>query len=240
VVHECHLEVEVCVPKPTSASSFRSPRFGRSVSERRIWPYERLKQAILAGEILPGEQLVEVALAEWCGVSRTPIREALTRLEQDGLVVRKERGLTVRESTPEQVLDLYESRLVLESKAAEVAAERRTSHDLLAMRRAAEHASRPEATDGDALAETNREFHRSVWRASHNESLIDLLERLNMHLGRYPATTLVVPGRRQTAEAQHRELVDAIERRDVEAAGRVATTHFTDAREIRLRIWASE
>ncbi|NMH96816.1 GntR family transcriptional regulator [Pseudonocardia acidicola] len=215
-----------------------SPR--RPGASRKVSAYERLKQAIMSGELSPGEPLIELALAEWCNVSRTPIREALTRLEQDGLVQRNERGLLVRESSPEEILDIYDTRIALESKAAAVAAERRTSIDLVAMRRAAEHAQRADATDPQTLAETNREFHRTVWRASRNESLIDLLERLNLHLGRYPATTLAYPGRHDASHVEHQDLVEAIAARDPETASAVATRHFTAARDIRLRLWESE
>jgi DNA-binding GntR family transcriptional regulator len=221
-----------------SVSSPRSP-LGKTTT-RRVTPYERLTQAIMSGELEPGEQLVESALAEWCEVSRTPIREALTRLEQDGLVQRGEHGLVVRESSPEEILDIYETRIVLESRAAGVAAERRTSLDLMAMRRAVERAHRVGTDDPYAMAETNREFHRTVWRASHNESLIDLLERLNLHLGRYPATTLAYPGRHDASHNEHGELVAAIEARDSELAAAVASRHFTEARDIRLRLWEAE
>jgi DNA-binding GntR family transcriptional regulator len=215
-------------------------RPGRAPTNRRIAPYDRLKQAIMQGELVPGEQLVELALAEWCQVSRTPIREALTRLEQDGLVRRSDRGLIVRESSPEEILDLYDTRIVLESRAAAVAAERRTSIDLLAMRRADERVHRVDAGDANAMAERNRELHRTIWHASHNESLIDLLERLNLHLGRYPATTLAFPGRQATSHDEHRELINAIEARDAETASVLATRHFSAARDIRLRLWESE
>lgn len=194
----------------------------------------------MSGELVPGEQLVELALAEWCQVSRTPIREALTRLEQDGLVRRTDRGLIVRESSPEEILDLYDTRIVLESRAAAVAADRRTSIDLISMRRADDRVRRAAADDSNTMAERNRELHRTVWRASHNESLIDLLERLNMHLGRYPATTLAFPGRQETSHVEHTDLIDAIEARDAESASRIATAHFTAARDIRLKLWEAE
>jgi DNA-binding GntR family transcriptional regulator len=212
----------------------------RSTAERRVLPYEKMKQAILAGEILPGEPLVENSLAEWCGVSRTPIREALMRLEQDGLVKRVERGLIVRESSPEEILDLYDTRIVLESKAAAVAAERRTSHDLMAMRRALQRTAAGDVSEAQRLAENNRTFHRAVWRASHNEALIDLLERLNLHLGRYPATTLIHPGRLESAYQQHSQLVDAVDARDADRAAAIATQHFSEARDIRLKLWEDE
>lgn len=208
--------------------------------QRRVSPYERIKQAIMSGDLLPGAQLVEVALAEWCEVSRTPVREALLRLEQDGLVTRGDQGLVVRESSPEEILDIYDTRIVLEGRAAEVAAERRTSHDLMAMRRLLEKVNRCPPDDAYALAEINREFHRAVWRASHNDSLIDLLERLNLLLGRYPATTLAYPGRFKVANREHKKLVDAIEARDQERAAEAATHHFISARDIRLRLWEAE
>lgn len=216
------------------------PPYPRVALPRRVSPYERLKQAILVGELVPGEQLVEATLAEWCQVSRTPIREALMRLEQDGLVHRSERGLIVRDSSPEEILDIYATRIVLEGMAARVAAERRTSHDLMAMRKAQDKIARLDLGDSLAMAERNREFHRTVWRASHNDSLVDLLERLNLHLGRYPATTLAYPGRQATSHTEHENLIAAVKARDGDAAAEAAATHFTAARDIRLRLWEME
>ena len=72
----------------------------------QVTPYERLRQAIIEGDLRPGDQLVEVALAKWCQVSRTPIREALSRLEQDGLVARSDRGLVVLSRSAEEILDI--------------------------------------------------------------------------------------------------------------------------------------
>lgn len=184
--------------------------------------------------------MVESALAEWCEVSRTPIREALTRLEQDGLVQRGDRGLVVRESSPEEILDIYEIRVVLEATGARIAADRRTSHDLLYMRRMLDRMSRYDADDPTGMTASNREFHRTIWRASHNQSLIDLLERLNLHLGRYPATTLAYPGRWQAARDEHERLVDAIEARDGAKAYEIASDHFSAARDIRLRLWEQD
>ena len=92
--------------------------------------YEQLRQSIIEGRLLPGESLVEANLASTYGVSRTPIREALTRLQQDGLVHRGDRGLVVRESTPEEILDIYETRVILEAQAARLAAKRRTEFEL--------------------------------------------------------------------------------------------------------------
>jgi DNA-binding GntR family transcriptional regulator len=211
----------------------------REDARRRVAPYDRLKAAILSGELEPGSPLVEVALAEWCGVSRTPIREALRRLQQDGLVQRSDRGLAVKTRSPEEILDIYDARMVLEATTGRVAAERRTDYDVRLLHGLLDHGDRVPGTDGPAMVEANQKFHRAVWRAGHNEALIDLLERLNLHLARYPGTTLSTPGRWATALRQHRELVAAIESRDGDEAYAVATRHFLEARDIRMALFAS-
>ncbi|HEX2132784.1 MAG TPA: GntR family transcriptional regulator [Actinophytocola sp.] len=203
----------------------------------KITPYQRLREAIRSGDLRPGQQLVESTLAEWCEVSRTPIREALSKLQHDGLVERSERGLVVRERGPEEVLDLYETRITLEGTAARLAAERRSAHDLMLLRRALTRLDQVTEGDVDAMVNGNRQFHTAVWRASRNVSLIDLLERLDLHLARYPATTLASPGRWGRSNEQHRLLVDAIEARDSDTAEKVAIEHFTDARDIRLSLF---
>jgi DNA-binding GntR family transcriptional regulator len=206
----------------------------------RIDPYEKIKQAILSGELGSGRPLVEQTLAEWCGVSRTPVREALRRLEQDGLIDRTIHGLAVRERSPEEILDLYDTRIVLESATARAAAARRTEHDLREMRWALQRAGEVEEGDREAMMRTNQQFHRALWHSSHNESLIDLLERLHLHLARYPGTTLGRDGRWLRSLEEHSELVDAIEERDGDKAHRIAQQHFLEARDIRLELFAAE
>lgn len=205
-----------------------------------ISPYQRIKDAILDATLLPGQPLVESALAEWCGVSRTPIREALLRLEQDGMVERGERGLIVRQRSPEQILDIYEARIVLEATVARVAAERHTAFDRMRIERLLEETASVQTDDGAHLARINREFHHGVWLASHNDSLLDLLSRLNLHLVRYPATTLAYPGRWEAALIEHRNLVEAILQRKGARAARIAEAHFTAARDIRLALWEQD
>lgn len=206
----------------------------------RVPPYERLKQAILSGELKSGQPLVEASLASWCQVSRTPIREALRRLEQDGLIKRSERGLVVRERSPQEILDIYETRIALEATAGRMAAERRTDHDVRLLRSVHKRGERLKAGDIAAKVEVNRQLHRVVRQASHNESLQDLLERLDLHLLRYPETTLAAPGRWREAHRQHGRLIDAIEDRDAETAYKISMEHFAGARDIRLALFADE
>jgi DNA-binding GntR family transcriptional regulator len=204
---------------------------------RAISPYERIKQAILDGTFQPGFALVELSVAEWCGVSRTPIREALLRLEQDGLVNKSERGMIVRERTPEEILDIYEVRISLEEAAARIAAERHTLLDRVRLEHLMTRVEEADGPLGQVHADRNRDFHRGIWLASHNESLIDLLDRLNLHLLRYPITTLTAPGRWEESLQEHRQLVAAILARDPGRAQETAQHHFTTARDIRLALW---
>lgn len=218
---------------------------GRAVGQMattraRPLAYEKIKRAIITGELTPGQVLVETTLAQWCGVSRTPVREALRSLEQDGLVHRRDGGLVVRERTPAEILDIYEARIVLEATVGRVAAERRTEHDVRMLRVVLGRGAALPAADIAAVVEANQQFHRLVWRASHNESLIDLLERLSLHLARYPETTLGYPGRWETACGEHAQLVDAIEARKGNDAYDVARRHYTAARDIRLLLFAEE
>lgn len=207
-----------------------------SAGTGRAAPYEMVKQAIMRGQLEPGQPLVETVLAEWCQVSRTPIREALTRLVQDGLAERSDRGLIVRRRSQEEILDIYETRIVLEATVGRAAADRRTEHDVRTLRRLIERARNVAAGD-ERKVEVNRQFHQAMWRASHNESLRDLLERLNLHLARYPATTLSFPGRWEQAKNEHSAIVEAVVARDASKAYDLALAHFTRARDIRLRLW---
>lgn len=217
-----------------------APPSAMRTPERKVSPYDKIKDAIATGELLPGTPLVEVALAEWCQVSRTPVREALMRLEQDGLVMRSDRGLVVRERSQEEILDIYEVRVILEGTAARMAAARRSAVDLINLRRAIEEMTKVELGDERAMAATNRSFHHVLWRATHNESLIDLLARLDFHVARYPATTLSQPGRWEEAIKEHWEIVAAVEARNEEKAEDLARRHFSKARDLRLVILAQE
>lgn len=215
-------------------------RTGPAAARVKVPPYERIRQAILDGALKPGDPLVETTLAAWCEVSRTPVREALRRLEQDGLVDRTDRGLVVRERSPEEILDIYVTRIALEATAARVAADRRTEHDLRLLRRLVERCAEIPAGETEAMVDANNQFHQAVWRASHNKSLIDLLERLGMHVARYPGTTLAAPGRWDEARREHHRIAAAIDRRDAELAYELTMRHFSEARDIRLDLFTDE
>lgn len=200
--------------------------------------YSRIYDAIITGEYASGEQLVETTLAKKYGISRTPIREALRLLEQDGLVERGTRGMQVSRRSPEEILEIYEVRVVLETAAARAAAERHSVLDLMRLEQVHETMRAADETDGETLAITNRRFHERVWSMSHNKTLVDLLTRLHAHLLRYSETTLTYPGRWQAVLDEHEALIGAIRDRDGERAAKIASDHMTEARNTRLRMFA--
>lgn len=202
--------------------------------------YERLRGEIVDGTFDAGANLVELALAERYGTSRTPIREALRRLEQDGLVERGDRGMRVRTRSPEEILEIYEVRIALEATAASAAAARYSDFDLIRIHKAQSAMDAVSTEDPPAMAAANRAVHEAIWAASHNGTVVDLLTRLNNHLTRYPATTLKSAGRWQEALSEHHALIEAIESRDAALAGALARTHMTKARDLRLQIYRDE
>lgn len=107
------------------------------------------------------------------------------------------------------------------------------------LRRTLDLCHQADPIDAAALAATNSSSHIATWHASHNGSIIDLLDRLNLHLLRYPQTTLVYPGRWEEAQQEHEAILKAILDHDTDTASTVAERHFTRARDIRLELWGA-
>jgi DNA-binding GntR family transcriptional regulator len=145
--------------------------------------YERLRADVLAGRFEPGGVLLETVLARRYGVSRTPVREALGRLDQDGLLRRAARGYQVRSGTPEDVLEIYEARIALDSAAAFGAARRRTDLDLARLRHL--HDAAYSSRDPDVIRDLNAQWHVALWRAAHNRTIESLLTSLTAQLRIY-------------------------------------------------------
>ncbi|RAN74859.1 hypothetical protein B5P43_27680 [Bacillus sp. SRB_336] len=196
--------------------------------------YRQLRGEILSGTLKPAEPLREVALGERFGVSRTPVREALRRLKHDKLLDQGARGLQVHQATPQEVIQVYDVRILLEQ---EVAGQAARSHDITDIIRLEGLLARDRAltdpNDGTRAA-TNMEFHAAVWAAAHNPVLEDLLQRLTTHLIRTPHSTLSVGARWQDALDEHGRLVAAIAARDEISARETARAHMETARSLRL------
>jgi DNA-binding GntR family transcriptional regulator len=201
--------------------------------------YDRIRADILSGRLPAGKALVELTIAESYGVSRTPIREALLRLENDGLVERLAQGMVVRGRSPEEILEIYEARIALEGAVTAAAARRRTTLDLAKLRHTQQAIEASTPDDPDVAHRLNRAFHGAIWAAGHNGTIVDLLTRLDAHMSRYSGTTLLYPGRWKAAVSEHASIMAAIEAQDEALAERLAREHFDHAREIRLAIFAS-
>lgn len=224
----------------------QTKRAGRAASPAGAAPspgrsaYLQLSEEIINGELPPGTALVEAQLANRLGVSRTPIREALSRLEQEGFVERHDRGLRVRTRSIEEIMEIYEIRVELEAIAARAAARKRSDLDLMLIEKAHRNMCEATASGTGEMVEVNRAFHTALWRAGGNKTLADLLARLNIQLQRYHSTTLSEPGRWDEANREHGELVDAIREQDADRAADIARAHIGRARDLRLAMYLNE
>lgn len=195
-----------------------------------------LRDEILTGVHPPGTPLREVALAERFGVSRTPVREALSRLQHERLLERVSRGLQVPQIDPEQVVRVYDMRVLLEAEAAAQAAQARSITDVLRLEALLERDRGLEDPDDQTRIATNLEFHAAIWAAAHNPVLEDLLERLGTHLVHAPRSTLSGGTRWEEALGEHELMIRAIEARDAEAAREGARAHMETARTLRMQL----
>lgn len=196
--------------------------------------YDALFGAIEQGTLKPGARLREIELSEWVGASRTPIREALGRLEAEGLVTRDpSRGMVVAELDHGLVAELYVMREVLEGTAAALAARHASDAEIDALRELAAR-DREAESDPVRLARLNRHFHEAMFRCAHNRFLIRAVHSLRQSMVLLGQTTLGVPGRPKTARAEHQAIVEAIARHDAEAAAAAARAHIRAAYRVRL------
>jgi DNA-binding GntR family transcriptional regulator len=203
--------------------------------------YEQLRSALADEKLPPGSRISEVDLCARFDVSRTPIREALARLEQDGLIERRGSALFVRDRTADETIDIYRVRVYLEGAIAFDAAHRRSQTDLLRLESAAAQGEALTGTEDPALLQVaNTTFHRALAAACHNQTLQDLQNRLTAQVAKLPSTTLSFPGRWQESVREHRELIDAIRIQDGERAREIGSKHMDEAAEIRIKLIARE
>ncbi|MBR0679592.1 GntR family transcriptional regulator [Roseomonas eburnea] len=208
---------------------------GAPISSRDLGQeaYARIRAAIRAGALAPGERLTETDLATRFGVSRTPVRQAIARLEAEGLLTHEaRRGLAVTRPDHQQVVELYVMREVLEGAAARLAAQHASETEISAMVELVER--EPEAFgDAAALAAVNQRLHGLLYLAAHNRYLLRSLEQLAATMSLLP-TLLTHGGRAEQAHAEHRAVIEAIVKRDGEAAEAAARHHARTAQKHRL------
>ncbi|EHQ87299.1 transcriptional regulator [Desulfosporosinus youngiae DSM 17734] len=195
--------------------------------------FESMREAILSGVLEPGERLMEIQLAEEMGVSRTPVREAIRKLELENFVVMIPRkGAYVAGVSSKDVADVFEIRSALEGLAAGLAAERITEDELEQMERVLFYRANEGEMDLEQIVKTDTDFHALVYSASRNERLIQILANLREQIQRFRATSLAVPGRNKLALEEHRMIVEALRRHDSEEAQALAMAHIVTAENV--------
>lgn len=196
--------------------------------------FNTLRQAILRGELKPGERLMEIQLANKLGVSRTPIREAIRKLELEGLVLMiPRRGAEVAQITEKSLRDVLEVRRALEELAVQLACMRMTPEGILQLKQAADEFEKVLGDDDiTVVAEADVAFHDVVYLATDNERLISLLNNFREQMYRYRVEYLKKKECHEKLLAEHRELIRAIEKGDSERATEITSTHIGNQVEV--------
>ncbi|MCB1359685.1 MAG: GntR family transcriptional regulator [Rhodobacter sp.] len=197
--------------------------------------YTLILAAIDDGTYRPGDRLVESELAERFGVSRTPIREALQRLETQSLLTRDGRSLIVASLDHNQLAELYVVRAQLEGLAARLAAKHASVEEVRVLRDMVTE-DRKLVNDPKALSRANKRFHKQIHLASHNRFLIQQLDLVHRSMALLATTSLEAEGRGQAALDEHDQMVEAIARGDGDGADKALRDHISRAFETRLKL----
>lgn len=197
--------------------------------------YTLILEAIDGGVYRPGDRLVESELAERFGVSRTPVREALQRLETQSMLARDGRSLIVASLDHNQLAELYVVRAELEGLAARLAAKHATPEEVRVLRGMVED-DQAFLGDPNAMSRANRRFHKQVHLASHNRYLVQQLDLVHRSMALLATTSLSAVGRSAAALSEHGEIVRAIETGDGDTAQFALRAHISKAFETRLKL----
>lgn len=204
-------------------------------SSRSELVYHALREAIQRRELKPGHRVTELEVAAWLKVSRTPVRDALRRLESEGMLALEPRtGLVVASITREAMLELYVMREVLEGTAARLCARQASDSEIMALEELVRREARLQG-NYEALARHNKLFHEAVHRGAHNRYLEKSLSAVNDSMCLLGRSQMLIPERAAEARAEHAALFKAIRNRDPEAAEQAARRHIGSAQKQRLK-----
>ena len=195
--------------------------------------FDVLMSAIMQGQLSPGERLLEVQLADEMGVSRTPVREAIRRLELEGFVVMVPRkGAYVAGLSINDVEEVYEIRTVLETLAVRLAAQRMQPADYAQLDDLSEK-MRATWQEGnvDNWGSLDASFHELLYKFSRNERLVAMMNNIMEQLSRYRIISLANVEVRHNSLSEHQELIEALKRRDSEAAATAVAMHIENTKQ---------
>jgi DNA-binding GntR family transcriptional regulator len=199
--------------------------------------YAVLREAIVTNTLKPGTRLRADELAKTLGVSKTPVREALRKLQAEDLVVVQGNGLSVKVLTEEQLLEIYYTREALEGMAARLAAENAGPIEIANLHAILDEMKAPQlAADLRQLRALTGEFQLALFRSARNETLFRLLKNLQEQIRQYTGTTLSQPGRAKEAIAYCRNVFAAVERRDADEAEKLARANRRRTLALRIRM----
>jgi DNA-binding GntR family transcriptional regulator len=190
--------------------------------------YARLRAAIVRGEIAPNSRLVESDLVASFAMTRAAVRNALIRLEQEGLVVREpHRGARVRQVTDTEAVEILQARAVLEGLAVRVAAERIDDSGAERLQAALDrHRELLESGDLLGASDANGDLHAMLLEVSGHSTARRLIHGLNSQTVRYQFRTILIPGRSSASQAEHAAIVEAVIARDPERAEAAMRRHL--------------
>ena len=199
--------------------------------------YLQLEEEILSEKLTRGTSLGEIALSERLGVSRTPIRSAIHRLAEDGLVKTiTNRGAVVVGINRDDLIDIYRIRVRLEGLASATAAERISEEGLREITESVELAEfYINKKDTERLKELDSEFHETIYKESGNRLLFKTLSELHRKIKAYRKLSLTVPGRLERSVYEHKEILEAIAAGNAQEADRLTSLHIERALENMLK-----
>lgn len=199
--------------------------------------FNTLRRAILKGELKPGERLMEIALADKLGVSRTPIREAIRKLELEGLVVMAPRkGAKVASITERDLNDVLEVRKGMEVLAISLACKRITGEELEKLESIEQSfQSLIESGNLTELAEMDVKFHDTIYQATNNQRLVQLLNNLREQMYRYRMEYLKDIAVRRTLAEEHKAICEALRGRDESKAQNYVSVHIDNQQKAIIR-----
>lgn len=199
---------------------------------------ESIRQAIISGQFPPGMRLMELQLAEEMGVSRTPVREAIRKMELEGLVVMiPRRGAYVADISIKDINEVYEVRTALDVLSAGLAAERIDKSEIQEMRELlAEEAALVEAKDYPRIIDNDTAFHDVIYRASGNTRCMNIISNLREQITAIRGRSMPYPGRVEIMLKEHRAIFDAIAAGKVEKAQEAVRTHMENAEQTLLKV----
>ena len=214
----------------------------REYSPIREEVFNMLRQAILNGKLHPGDRLVERELAEQLGVSRTPVREALRKLELENLVTHIPRkGVVVSEISKKDVIEIFDIRASLEGLASSLAAQKATKDDLEGLKELLKEMEKATSSqNSDSLNEIHDRFHKRLFDIADSPRLVQMINSLSDYINRFMKAGYSHPGRSSSAMQEHIELLESIEAKDSARAAAIAGKHVMNSKAIVLKQYEKE